>query len=210
MESMINVMTPEERERPELLAESRERKESAEGTMVAYKAAQDIALAKLAHLYSDEWHSPAQSFASGANHTPFPMSSIRCLRRSSDCPEVQQHNMLISQLTKRCFRKDIEFSLSDGNLMEHESCPAHFQPPSDGFILMINMNQSIYEKLQAWVVGGFSPRSSVIQLAFQKITACSHGGYSPSICEDQTGLFMAAVRIWDPSIQIIRALMVVC
>jgi hypothetical protein len=71
--------------------------------------------------------------------------------------------------------------------------------------MRINMNQSIYEKLQAWVVGGFSPWSSVIQLVFKEMTACCQGGYSPRVCEHQAGLFMAAVKIWDPGIQIIRA-----
>ncbi|KAK3165047.1 hypothetical protein QOZ80_1AG0028280 [Eleusine coracana subsp. coracana] len=62
----------------------------------------------MAHLYSYGRHAPAQNSASWANPTPFPMSSRRGFRRSSDCPEVQQQNMLISQLTKGCFTPDMD------------------------------------------------------------------------------------------------------
>ncbi|TVU35578.1 hypothetical protein EJB05_17476, partial [Eragrostis curvula] len=62
----------------------------------------------MAHLYSYGRHSPAQSFASWANHTPFPMPRRRGLPRNSNTPEVQQQNMFISQLAGGVFSEDMD------------------------------------------------------------------------------------------------------
>ncbi|KAF8675741.1 hypothetical protein HU200_047224 [Digitaria exilis] len=63
----------------------------------------------MAHLYSFGQHSPVQSFASWApNRTLIPMSSRRSLPRNTNCPQAAQRDMLISQLTRGCFREDMD------------------------------------------------------------------------------------------------------
>ncbi|KAL6614752.1 hypothetical protein ACP70R_037022 [Stipagrostis hirtigluma subsp. patula] len=63
----------------------------------------------MAHLYSYGRHSPAQSFSSWvSNRTPIPMPSGRGLPRRFNCPEAEQMNMIISQLTRGCFREDMD------------------------------------------------------------------------------------------------------
>jgi len=62
----------------------------------------------MAHLYSFGRHSPAQSFASWAsNHTQLPIPT-RTLPRNTNCPQAAQRDMLISQLTRGCFREDMD------------------------------------------------------------------------------------------------------
>ncbi|CAL4962123.1 unnamed protein product [Urochloa decumbens] len=63
----------------------------------------------MAHLYSFGRNSPVQSFASWVpNRTPIPMSSRRSLPRNNNCPQAAQRDMLISQLTRGCFREDMD------------------------------------------------------------------------------------------------------
>ncbi|CAO2165897.1 unnamed protein product [Urochloa humidicola] len=63
----------------------------------------------MAHLYSFGRHSPVQSFPSWVpNRTPIPMSSRRSLPRNNNHPQAAQRDMLISQLTRGCFREDMD------------------------------------------------------------------------------------------------------
>lgn len=61
----------------------------------------------MAHLYSYGRRSPVHSFTAWTtNRTPTPMSNRRGLPRSLNCPEREQQNMIISQLTRGCFREE--------------------------------------------------------------------------------------------------------
>ncbi|KAJ1284734.1 hypothetical protein BS78_03G227600 [Paspalum vaginatum] len=90
----------------------------------------------MAHLYSYGRHSPVQSFASWAsNRTPIPMPSRRGLQRNSNCPQVEQRNMLISQLTRGCFREDMDLetrmAVLDSLTEAFDNCEDTFSPDSD-------------------------------------------------------------------------------
>ncbi|KAL6845303.1 hypothetical protein ACP4OV_024798 [Aristida adscensionis] len=58
----------------------------------------------MAHLYSYGRHSPAQSFSSWVSNCP-------PIPRSSNCPEMEQMNTLISQLTRGCFSEDMDLEM---------------------------------------------------------------------------------------------------
>ncbi|XP_062206479.1 E3 ubiquitin-protein ligase MBR2-like [Phragmites australis] len=90
----------------------------------------------MAHLYSYGRHSPVQSFASWAsNRTPILMSSRRGLPRSSNCPQVEQRNMIISQLTSGCFREDMDLetrmAVLDSLQEALDNCGDTFSPDYD-------------------------------------------------------------------------------
>ncbi|PAN29230.1 hypothetical protein PAHAL_5G210400 [Panicum hallii] len=90
----------------------------------------------MAHLYSFGRHSPAQSFASWAsNRTQLPMSSRRSLPRNTNCPQVAQRDMLISQLTRGCFREDMDLetrmAVLDSLSEAFDNCGETFSPYSD-------------------------------------------------------------------------------
>uniref|UniRef100_A0A0A9CUX2 RING-type domain-containing protein n=1 Tax=Arundo donax TaxID=35708 RepID=A0A0A9CUX2_ARUDO len=90
----------------------------------------------MAHLYSYGRHSPGQGFASWAsNRTPIPMSSRRGLPRSFNSPQMEQRNMIISQLTRGCFREDMDLEMRmavlDSLQEALDSCGDPFAPDSD-------------------------------------------------------------------------------
>ncbi|AQK97252.1 RING/U-box superfamily protein [Zea mays] len=90
----------------------------------------------MAHLYSYGRHSPVQSFASWAsNHTPISMSSRGGLQRNSNCPQAEQRNMLISQLTRGCFREDMDLqtrlAVLDSLSEAFRNCEDTHSPDSD-------------------------------------------------------------------------------
>ncbi|CAO2204335.1 unnamed protein product [Urochloa humidicola] len=63
----------------------------------------------MSHLYSFGRHSPVQSFASWVpNRTLIPTPSRRNLPRNNNSPQAAQRDMLISQLTRGCFREDMD------------------------------------------------------------------------------------------------------
>ncbi|XP_066314718.1 uncharacterized protein [Miscanthus floridulus] len=90
----------------------------------------------MAHLYSYGRHSPVQGFASWAsNRTPIPMPSRRGLQRNSNCPQAEQRNMLISQLTKGCFGEDMDLEMRmavlDSLSEAFRNCEDTLSPDSD-------------------------------------------------------------------------------
>lgn len=90
----------------------------------------------MAHLYSYGQHSPVQSFTSWASYrTPIPMPSRRGLQRNSNCPQVEQRNMLISQLTRGCFREDMDLetrmAVLDSLTEAFDNCGDSYSPDSD-------------------------------------------------------------------------------
>ncbi|RCV26698.1 hypothetical protein SETIT_5G267000v2 [Setaria italica] len=89
----------------------------------------------MAHLYSFGRHSPVQSSASWApNRTPIPVSS-RSLPRNTNCPQAAQRDMLISQLTRGCFREDMDLetrmAVLDSLAEAFDNCGDTFSPDSD-------------------------------------------------------------------------------
>jgi len=89
----------------------------------------------MAHLYSFGRHSPAQSFASWAsNHTQLPIPT-RTLPRNTNCPQAAQRDMLISQLTRGCFREDMDLetrmAVLDSLSEAFDNCGETFSPDSD-------------------------------------------------------------------------------
>jgi len=90
----------------------------------------------MAHLYSFGRHSPAQGFASWAsNRTQLPMSTRRTLPRNTNCPQAVQRDMLISQLTRGCFREDMDLetrmAVLDSLSEAFDNCGETFSPDSD-------------------------------------------------------------------------------
>ncbi|KXG33097.1 hypothetical protein SORBI_3003G253400 [Sorghum bicolor] len=90
----------------------------------------------MAHLYSYGRHSPVQSFAAWAsNLPPIPMPSFRGLQRNSNCPQAEQRNMLISQLTKGCFGEDMDLEMRmavlDSLSEAFRNCEDTLSPDSD-------------------------------------------------------------------------------
>ncbi|KAM0930932.1 hypothetical protein ACQ4PT_000642 [Festuca glaucescens] len=82
----------------------------------------------MAHLYSYGSRSPVQSSTSWASsHNAAPMSNRRWLPRNSNGPELEQQNMIISQLTKGCFGQekmdiDMRMAILDSLHEALESC----------------------------------------------------------------------------------------
>uniref|UniRef100_A0A0A9API4 Uncharacterized protein n=1 Tax=Arundo donax TaxID=35708 RepID=A0A0A9API4_ARUDO len=90
----------------------------------------------MAHLYSYGWHSPVQGSASWTcNRTPFPMSSRRGLPRSFNSSQMEQRNMIISQLTRGCFREDMDLEMRmavlDSLQEALDNCADPYSPDSD-------------------------------------------------------------------------------
>ncbi|XP_051225375.1 uncharacterized protein [Lolium perenne] len=82
----------------------------------------------MAHLYSYGSRSPVQSSTSWtSSHNAAPMSNRRWLPRNSNGPELEQQNMIISQLTKGCFGQekmdiDMRMAILDSLHEALESC----------------------------------------------------------------------------------------
>uniref|UniRef100_A0A804NFE7 RING-type domain-containing protein n=1 Tax=Zea mays TaxID=4577 RepID=A0A804NFE7_MAIZE len=90
----------------------------------------------MAHLYSYGRHSPVQNFSPWAsNRTPIPMPRRGGLQRNSNCPQVEQRNMLISQLTRGCFREDMDLetrlAVLDSLSEAFKNCEDTLSPDSD-------------------------------------------------------------------------------
>lgn len=90
----------------------------------------------MAHLYSYGRHSPVQNFAPWAsNRTPIPMPRRGGLQRNSNYPQVEQRNMLISQLTRGCFREDMDLetrlAVLDSLSEAFKNCEDTLSPDSD-------------------------------------------------------------------------------
>uniref|UniRef100_A0A0A9HAS2 RING-type domain-containing protein n=1 Tax=Arundo donax TaxID=35708 RepID=A0A0A9HAS2_ARUDO len=66
----------------------------------------------MAQLHSYGQHFPVQGFASWAsNRTPIPMPSTRGLQRRFNSPQMEERHMIISQLTRECFREDMDLEM---------------------------------------------------------------------------------------------------
>lgn len=91
----------------------------------------------MTHLYSYGWRSPVQSSSSWtASHTVAPVANRSWLPRSSNRPELEQQNMIISQLTKGCFGQekmdiDMRMAILDSLQEALESCEDTLMPDSD-------------------------------------------------------------------------------